>query len=92
MIMAWTLSPELVERQIACPHPMPYRSPMVSEKDIYRAAHALIQQHGETANVAAAQRIDELDERSDREGVLVWKRIKQAVEELQNTKHIGPLN
>ena len=65
---------------------------MVDDKDIYIAADLLIKQHGDTADVAAAQRIDELAVRGDLDGVAVWKRIQRAVSELTNTERDGPAN
>jgi hypothetical protein len=52
---------------------------------IWRAATLLIGQHGEDAEVVAAQRSDELWEREDHEGRAVWLRIKRAIVELQAT-------
>ena len=56
---------------------------MVSDLDIYRAANLLILQHGEDAETFAAQRADEMLDRGERDGQLVWLRIKRAVAELQ---------
>ena len=58
---------------------------MVSDIDIWRAATLLIRQHRENAEIVAAQRADELWERADHEGRLVWLRIKRAVVDLQTT-------
>ncbi len=65
---------------------------MASELDIYRAANMRIEQHGETAHIAAAQRIEELDGQGDLDGVAVWRRIKRAVQELQRTEPEWPVN
>jgi len=65
---------------------------MVDDKDIFTAANLLIKQHGDTADIAAAQRIDELAERGDLDGVAVWRRILRAVKELTNTERDGPAN
>ena len=51
--------------------------------DIWRAANLLINQHGENAEIVAAQRADLMLERGDPEGRLVWLRIKRAIVELQ---------
>lgn len=65
---------------------------MVDEVDIWRAANLMIKQHGETADIAAAQRINELAERGDLDGAAVWRRIQRAVTELAKTGPDGPVN
>ncbi len=57
---------------------------MTSDLDIYRAAHELIEQHGEDAPILAAMRADEWMDTGDMEGEAVWLRIVKAVEELQS--------
>jgi len=56
---------------------------LVSDLDIYRAANLLILQHGENAEIFAAQRADEMLDRGERDGQLVWLRIRRAIAELQ---------
>ena len=56
---------------------------VVPEKDIWRAADLLIRQRGDEAELAAAQRADQMLERGDLEGLSVWLRIKRAIAELQ---------
>jgi hypothetical protein len=56
---------------------------MISDIDIWRAANLLIRQHGADAELAAAQRADLMLERGDLEGQTVWKRIRQAIADLQ---------
>ncbi len=41
-----------------------------------------MEQHGEDAPIHAAMRADAVLEKGDLDGVLVWKRILRAVEEL----------
>ena len=53
--------------------------------DIYRAADAIVKQHGEDAPIHAAMRADAMLEVGDLDGYAVWKRILPAVEELQGT-------
>ena len=55
---------------------------MTSDLDIYRAAKALIKQHGDEAPIHAAMRADELLEAGDLVGKAVWLRIMKAAEEL----------
>lgn len=56
---------------------------MISDLDIWRAAHMLVKQHGVDAETVAARRTDELMEREDWDGHAVWLRIAGAVIELQ---------
>lgn len=56
---------------------------MVSDLDIYRAANLLVGRHGADAEVVAAQRADLMLDRGDRDGQLVWLRIKRAIGALQ---------
>ena len=43
----------------------------------------LIQQHGENAEIEAARKADLMLDRGDRDGQLVWMRIRRAIVELQ---------
>jgi hypothetical protein len=54
--------------------------------DIWRAADLLIKRHGEDAAIHAAQRADELPAEGDIEGQIVFKRIVEAINELQRQK------
>jgi hypothetical protein len=56
---------------------------MISEIDIWRAANLVIRQHGTDAEIEAARRADLMLERGDRDGQLVWMRIRRAIAELQ---------
>ena len=56
---------------------------MVPELDIWRAANLLIRQHGPDAEIEAARKADLMLDRGDRDGELVWLRIKRAIVELQ---------
>ena len=55
---------------------------MIPESDIWRAANLLIREHRADAEVVAAQRADEMSERGDHDGQLVWCRIRRAISEL----------
>ena len=57
---------------------------LTSALDIYRTANLLIEQHGDEAPIHAAMRADAMLEAGDLDGQAVWKRIIQAVEELQD--------
>jgi hypothetical protein len=56
---------------------------MIPDRDIWRPANLLIRKHGAEAEIVAARRADEMLERGDRDGQIVWLRIKQAIVELQ---------
>jgi hypothetical protein len=56
---------------------------MIPDRDIWRAADLLIREHRADAEVVSARRADEMLERGDREGQLVWLRIRRAIVELQ---------
>ena len=62
---------------------------MTSDLDTYRSANELIKQYGDTADIEAAMRADELMEAGDMEGVTVWLRIVKAIEELQSEERPG---
>jgi hypothetical protein len=64
---------------------------LISDLDIYRAANLMIRQHGDDAELRAAQRTDLMLERGDRDGQLVWQRIMRAIGEL-NAAPSGPLH
>jgi hypothetical protein len=51
----------------------------VSDLDITRAAHLLIQQHGDDARAKARQKVDEMRRRGDADGADVWLRIIVAI-------------
>jgi hypothetical protein len=66
---------------------------MIDDPDIYRAAKLLIDRHGDDADIRAAERADELLDDGDIEGSAVWRRIIEAIEELQRGRRDGePLN
>ncbi len=44
---------------------------MTSEIDVYRSAHALIQQHGEAAAMEAAMKADAMPDKGDLDGAAV---------------------
>jgi hypothetical protein len=56
---------------------------MIPDLNIWRAANLLIQQHGQDAEIVAAQRAHQMLEREDYEVRGVWLRIRRAVAELQ---------
>ena len=57
----------------------------ISDLDIYRAANLLIERHGNEAMFEATKMIDTMLSNGDLEGRAVWRRIKQAITDLQAT-------
>jgi hypothetical protein len=55
---------------------------MIPDRDIWRAANLLIHKHDADAEVVATRRADEMLERGDRDGQLVWIRISRAIADL----------
>jgi hypothetical protein len=56
---------------------------MISDLDIWRAANLLIRQHGDLAEIEASRLADLMLDRGDRDGELLWLRIRRAIAELQ---------
>jgi hypothetical protein len=56
---------------------------MIPDRDIWRAANLLIRKHSVDAELVAARRADDMLERGDRDGQVVWLRIRRASVELQ---------
>jgi hypothetical protein len=56
---------------------------MIAEIDIWRAANLLIRRHGDDAELEACRLADLMLDRGDRDGELVWMRIRRAIGELQ---------
>ena len=62
----------------------------IIERDIYGAAHFLIEKHGRDAEFEAAQRADHFLEKGDHDGKNVWLRVIRAIREMQSetgTRH-----
>jgi hypothetical protein len=51
----------------------------ISDLDVYRAANSLISEYGDDAERVAIQRADQMLDRSDRGGAVVWLRIRRAI-------------
>ncbi len=64
---------------------------MILDRDIWRHGNLLIREHGAEAEVVSARRADEMLERGDRDGQLVWLRIRRVIVELQ-TVSVGKPN
>jgi hypothetical protein len=62
---------------------------MVVELDIWRTAGLLLRAHGYDALLIAAQCRDKLLADGDRKGLIVWKRIMTAMDELTRVRGDG---
>jgi len=62
---------------------------MKAKIDIWRAASALVEEHGDEAGIYARLRAEALLAQYDVDGHLLWKRITRAVRELQRTKPLA---
>ena len=52
---------------------------MLSDEDIYRVAHFMMQEHGCDAELEAVTRADRMLQRGDRNQVLIWFRIWRTI-------------
>jgi hypothetical protein len=52
---------------------------MLSDSDIYRAAHLMLHQYGDDAELEAVQCADRMHRRGDREETLTWFRIWRTI-------------
>jgi hypothetical protein len=59
---------------------------MLSEREIWLAARAMIQRYGSNAGIEAAERADEHLEKGQFELSATWQRIMAAIEKLQAEK------
>ena len=65
---------------------------MIDERDVWRAAKLMIDQHGVEAPIEAALRADKMLDVGDLDGQAVWKAILKAVLELVNKKPDGTVH
>ena len=71
----------------------PTPSEMIADIDLWRGAKLLVDRYGNTATIEAMKRADALAAQGDAAaGKVVWLRILEAVEELQNTQPTGPVH
>ena len=64
--------------------------PDVSDIDIFRSAAALVKQHGDDAQLRAIKRATKMLDAGDVDGYAVWKRIVDAVRDMEReTPHPG---
>ncbi len=65
---------------------------MISDREIWQAAGAMVKRYGDDAATEAAMRADELLDEGDMDRCAVWKRIMQAVEGLSAMEPKGKVN
>jgi hypothetical protein len=65
---------------------------MIPEIDIWRVANLMLKRYGDVAEVESARRAEELAEAGDWAGEAVWRRIIDAIGQLENTTPTGPLH
>ena len=57
---------------------------MITEIDIWRAAHLMLRWYGDLAQQESIRRIDKLSATADVTGVAIWLRTIEAIDELAN--------
>ncbi len=65
---------------------------MIPNIDIWRSAQLMIRQYGDAAVSEADARASALTEQGDSAGRAVWRRIRQAIEQLQNRMPDGSVH
>jgi hypothetical protein len=65
---------------------------MIAEIDIWRVAHLMLKRYGDKADIESAIRAEELAEAGDWAGEAVWRRITDAIGQLENTTPPGLLH
>lgn len=65
---------------------------MIPEIDVWRSAQLMIRQYGDAAVSEADARVTALTEQGDSAGGAVWRRIRQAIEQLQNRMPDGSVH
>jgi hypothetical protein len=65
---------------------------VIPEIDIWRVANLMLKRYGDDADIESAIRADELAEEGDHNGAAVWRRIIDAIGQLENTTPPGPLH
>ena len=65
---------------------------MISDREIWQTAGAMIKRYGADATAEAAMRADEMLDDGDIDGCAVWRRIMLAVEGLSGMEPRGKVN
>jgi hypothetical protein len=61
---------------------------MIPEIDIWRVANLMLKRYGAEADIESAIRAEELAEAGDWAGEAVWRRIIDAIGQLERTRHL----
>ena len=67
-------------------------SVVIPEIDIWRVANLMLNRYGDEADIESAIRAEELAEKGDWTGEAIWRRIIDAIGQLENTTPPGPLH
>ena len=65
---------------------------MIPEIDIWCVAYLMLKRYGDEADIESAIRAEELAEAGDEAGVAVWRRVIDAIGQLENTTPPRPLH
>jgi hypothetical protein len=65
---------------------------VIPEIDIWRVANLMLKRYGDEADIESAIRAEQLADAGDRAGEAVWRRIIDAIGQLENTTPPGPLH
>jgi hypothetical protein len=65
---------------------------VIPEIDIWCVAYLMLKRYGDEADIESAIRAEELAEAGDEAGVAVWRRVIDAIGQLENTTPPGPLH
>jgi len=65
---------------------------MIPEIDIWRVAYLMLKRYGDEADIESAIRAEELAEVGNQLGEAIWRRIINAIVQLENTTPPGPLH
>ncbi len=65
---------------------------MITDREIWQAANAMIKRYGEDAAGEAEFRADQLLVEGDADGYAIWRRIMEAVEGLSGSEPGGKVN
>jgi hypothetical protein len=65
---------------------------VIPEIDIWRVANLMLKRYGDEADIESAIRAEELADAGDWAAEAIWRRIIDAVGQLENTTPPGPLH
>jgi len=65
---------------------------VIPEIDIWRAATLMLKRYGEKALEQSAKRAEELAAVGDDDGAVTWRRVADAVKQLENNTPPGPVH